>query len=78
MSCFNTPSNGYSVHETSVILKYHIKLFLPDSVRGEYCQGHFGNDAKIADCAIVKSLAETPKNAFAAASTPNELFQNSI
>jgi hypothetical protein len=49
ISCFNAPSNGYSVHETSVILKYHINCFLPDSVRGEYCHGHFGNDAKTAD-----------------------------
>jgi hypothetical protein len=49
MSCFSAPSNGYSFHETSVILKYHINCFLPDSVRGEYCHGHFGNDAKTAD-----------------------------
>jgi hypothetical protein len=49
ISCFSAPSNGYSFHETSVILKYHIKFFLPDSVSGEYCHGHFGNDAKIAD-----------------------------
>ena len=49
MSCFSAPSNGYSVHETSVILKYHIKFFLPDSVSGEYCHGHFGKDAKTAD-----------------------------
>jgi hypothetical protein len=49
ISCFNAPSNGYSVHETSVILKYHIKAFLHFSVRGEYCHGHFGSDAKIAD-----------------------------
>jgi hypothetical protein len=49
ISCFSVQSNGYSVHETSVILKYHIKFFLPVSVSGEYCHGHFGNDAKIAD-----------------------------
>jgi len=49
ISCFNAPSKGYSVPETSVILKYHISFFLQVSVRGEYCHGHFGNDAKIAD-----------------------------
>ena len=47
-------------------------------MRGEYCPGHFGNDAKTADCAMVKSLADTPKKAFDAASTQKELFQNSI
>jgi hypothetical protein len=71
-------SYGYSVQVASVILKYHIKFFLQSSVRGEYCQGHLGKEAKTADWATVKSLAETPKNALAAASTPNELFQNSI
>jgi hypothetical protein len=48
ISCFRVPSNGYSFHATSVILKYHINCFLPDSVRGEYCHGHLGKDAKIA------------------------------
>jgi hypothetical protein len=49
MSCFNVPSYGYSFPATSVILKYHINFFLQSSVRGEYCPGHLGNDAKIAD-----------------------------
>jgi len=49
ISCFNTPSNGYSFQATSVILKYHINFFLHCSVSGEYCHGHFGNDAKTAD-----------------------------
>jgi hypothetical protein len=78
ISCFRVPSKGYSVHAVSVILKYHIKAFLPDSVRGEYCHGHLGNDAKIADCATDNSEADIPKNDFAAASTQNELLPNSI
>ncbi len=78
ISCLIVQSYGYSVHAASVILKYHINFFLQSSVRGEYCQGHLGKDAKTADWAIVKSLAETQKNALAAASTPNELFQNSM
>jgi hypothetical protein len=49
ISCFKLPSNGYSFQATSTILKYHIKLFLQFSVRGEYCPGHLGNDARIAD-----------------------------
>ncbi|MBR7036970.1 hypothetical protein IKI14_03770 [bacterium] len=36
MFCFKAPSSGYSVQAASVILKYHIKFFLPESVRGEY------------------------------------------
>jgi hypothetical protein len=32
----------------------------------------------MADCATDNSDADTPKNALAAASTPNELFQNSM
>jgi hypothetical protein len=47
--CFKVQSYGYSEPEASVILKYHIRFFLHDSVRGEYCPGHFGKDAKIAD-----------------------------
>ena len=78
ISCFNVPSKGYSVPETSVILKYHINFFLQFSVRGEYCHGHFGNDAKIADWAIDNLEAGIPKNDFEAASTQNELLPNSI
>jgi hypothetical protein len=36
MFCLNAPSKGYSVQAESVILKYHIKFFLPESVSGEY------------------------------------------
>ena len=78
ISCFKVHSKGYSFHATSTILKYHIKFFLQDSVRGEYCQGHFGKDAKIADCATDNLDAEIPTKAFDAASTQNELLPNSI
>ena len=78
ISCFNVHSKGYSFHATSVILKYHINFFLQLSVRGEYCHGHFGNEANTADCATDNLDADTPKNDFAAASTPNELLPNSM
>jgi hypothetical protein len=78
ISCFKAPSKGYSVQLVSVILKYHISFFLQFSVSGEYSQGHFGNEANTADCATDNLEAETPKKAFDAASTQNELFQNSI
>jgi hypothetical protein len=63
ISCCKAPIKGYSVPVASVITKYPIRFFLPCSVSGLYCVGPLGKEARITDCASVKSAACTQKYA---------------